>query len=235
MPPETKVAVSKFVVGAGILLMGAIPLFFTAEPVKTHQKIRFRDLKLRPMWRDYVSYVAIEIEHTTHIVVWPLFTAVYILSDNPYVKLGSLASISILVAIFVARFYGSVVDDHKGRPLLRSGVVANVFLCFFRPFVGSYPAVLAVNVAYEGVAAAYRMPFYKGYYDRTDDLPGRRIVYIATMEAVGVFGRALFFGIGAVMTLFMADKDSLVGLFVMAAFVSLVILLEKFKALDVKL
>ncbi len=224
-----------FVVGGVILLMGAVPLFFTAEPTRTNQKISFKDLRMRSLWRDYVSYIAIDIEHSTHIVIWPLFAAVFILIDNPYIKLGSLASVSIIMAILVARFYGKVVDDHKGRALLKSGITANVFLFLIRPFVGSYSGVLAVNIAHEGVSAAYRMPYYKGFYDRCDDLPGRRIVYIASMEAFGVLGRALFYGLGVGLLYFVNDKTGLSILFVVASLVSLLVLLEKFKALDVKI
>lgn len=220
-----------FVIAAGLLLVGAIPLFLTAEPVKTKQHVDFSSLKGANLTRDYISYGAFGVENTICMIVWPLFAAVYVLSDNPYAQLGSVASASIIVSIFAARLFGKIVDEHKGRLLLRSGAIINSVIHMFRPFAGGYMGVLAINVANEAVTAAYRMPFHKGYYDHADDLPGRRIVYVATMESVAVFSRSLMFFVAAAAVFVASPRTVLSSLFIVGGVASCFIMVERFKAL----
>lgn len=223
-----------FIIAATLLLLGAIPLFLTAEPVKIRQHIDFSQLRGSGLRWDYRSYAAVGIENTICMIVWPLFAAVYLLSDNPYAELGSIASAAIVASLLVARVVGKVIDEHRGRTLLRAGVMLNSIVHLFRPFVTGYTGVLAVNIANEGITVMYRMPYYKGYYDHADDLPGRRIVYIASMEAVAVAARSVMYFIAAAAVLIADPKTVLMSLFVVGSVASCLIMLERFRALGVR-
>lgn len=223
-----------FIIAAALLLLGAVPLFLTAEPVKIRQYIDFSQLRGSGLRWDYRSYAAVGIENTICMIVWPLFAAVYLLSDNPYAELGSIASAAIVASLLVARVVGKVIDEHRGRTLLRAGVILNSIVHLFRPFVTGYTGVLAVNIANEGITVMYRMPYYKGYYDHADDLPGRRIVYIASMEAVAVAARSAMYFIAAAAVLIADPKTVLVSLFLVGSVASCLIMLERFRALRVR-
>lgn len=220
-----------FVMALGLLFIGIIPLFLTSEPVKTHQKLSF-SLKLGSIRRDLVSYCSLQLENTITIVVWPLFIGVLVFRDNPYVQLGGVASISIIASLIIAKSIGSMIDKRKGRQLLRFGAVINAVLHLFRPSVGGFSSVLAVNLVNEGVTIAYTMPMTKGLYDAADELPGYRIVYICTIEAVGGMVRVLFYGAAAMAAYtYGVSQNLFTGLFIIGAIASLMITTERFRAL----
>ena len=223
-----------FIIAGALLLVGAVPLFLTAEPVRVRQHIDFSQLRGSGLRWDYRSYAAVGIENTVCMIVWPLFAAVYVLSDNPYAQLGSIASAAIVASLLVARVVGRVIDQHRGRTLLRAGALMNAIVHLFRPFVTGYTGVLAVNVANEGITVMYRMPYYKGYYDHADDLPGRRIVYIASMEASAVLARSAIYFLAAAAVFVASPRSVLMSLFVVGAVTSCFIMLERFRALDAK-
>lgn len=222
-----------FIVAIILLFVGAIPLFLTREPVRTRQDIDFKKLNVEEIPRDLISYGALVLENSICVAVWPLFIGVVVFVDSPYLKLGSVASISIIIALLTARAFGSVVDQKKGRNLLRLGASVNAIVHLFRTFANSYIAVLGLNMVNEGVTVAYRMPFTKGMYDAADDHPGNRIVYIAAMESVGYFVRTIFyFAASLVAFMYSPSRQFFAGLFAVAAVASLIIMLERFRALD---
>ncbi len=215
-----------------LLILGVVPLFLTKEPVKTNQHINIIGLRPEAIKRDLLSYGAFVIETAVSITIWPLFLGVIVFRENAYVQLGGIVSASIIAGILVAHTVGKVVDDRKGRELLRFGTVVNALLHLFRPVTSSFASALAVNVANEGITACYRMPYLKGMYDAADDHPGYRIVYIASMEAAGAVARGLFFLVAAALAYFWtADRALFIVLFSSGAAASLLIMLERFPAL----
>ncbi|MGI9027938.1 MAG: MFS transporter [Candidatus Saccharimonadales bacterium] len=223
-----------FMVALGMLCVGILPLLFTAEPVKTKQKLDFRHLTVKSIKFDLISYSAFSLETSITMVVWPLFIGVLVFRDNPYIQLGSVASISIIASLLIARAIGGLIDNRQGRQLLRFGAILNAVLHLFRPFTGGYSSALAVNIANEGVTIAYTMPYTKGLYDAADDHPGHRIVYICTLETAGAATRVLFYGLASMAAMFYDDGRGLFfGLFAVGALASLVIMKERFRALDV--
>ncbi len=76
------------------------------------------------------------------------------------------------------------------------------------------------------------MPYTKGMYDAADQLPGHRIVYFCTLEAVGSFVRLVFYGVASLIAFYYGNsKAFFFGLFVVGSVASLVIMREKFVAL----
>lgn len=223
-----------FMLAIIMLFAGIIPLFITKEPTATNQKLDFKSLKVSDIKHDLISVSSLAIENNLSLVVWPLFVSVYVLSDNPYLKLGSIASISVLISIFVIKVIGQTIDKNKGRTLLRSGVILNAILHLFRPFSGGYVSALGISLANEVLTPIYRMPFFKGMYDAADDWPGRRIVYLTALEAGNGVVKATFFTLLGILTLFNDSKEVFIVIFAAGAILSLGIMLERFKALDLR-
>lgn len=226
---------AQYIFAAAILLLfiGIVPLFLTQEPTATNQKLDFKGLDLQSIKYDIISCTSMLVENVIVIVMWPLFLAIFVFANNPYIQIGAITSLSVFVSLFLARIMGRTIDKNKGRQLLRFGAIGNGILHLFRPFTGGFPMALGINLANEAVTPAYRMPLTKGFYDAADDLPGRRIVYIALIESFGSFNKALFFLLFGVLAFYMSNQRELfVAIFFFAAVLSLGIMLERFKALD---
>lgn len=222
-----------FVVAVVVLVLAAIPLMLSKEPTKTRQKLKFSKMKLRSIKHDIISYTAFTTEGVVSMIVWPLFVGVIILRENPYVQLGSIISVSIIVSILLTRMIGKLVDNRKGRALLRYNAIFNAGLHTFRPFVTSYAGALAVSMGNEAVTPGYRMPYLKGFYQAADDHPGYRIVYITVMEIIATFSRFVFFILATGVAYFwLHDRTLFSLLFLAGALCSLVIIKERYPALN---
>lgn len=212
--------------------IGTIPLFATGEPIKTRQKLNFRALPYKELKRDFVSYIALSIENPISTAMWPFFVALFVVSGAVYAKVGLLASLSVVVAIGAARAIGKLIDDKKGRPMLRYSAIFNALLHLMRPWIGTFGGALTLNLANEVATAGYRMPYYKALYDAADDQPGSRIVYLVVIEVVGSISKAAFFWLAALAALFMTPYMVFSLMFILAAGISCLILTERFAALN---
>jgi hypothetical protein len=169
------------------------------------------------------------VEQSSSVIVWPLFVGVLVFSQNPYIKLGAITSLAVIVSIFMAKAVGKMADDHKGRALLRFGSTANAVLHLFRPFVGNFSSALAVNFVNEALTVSYRMPYIKGMYSAADDHPGHRIAYLTVMEFFGLFSRVILFFSAAGLAYVIKDEKILFGI---GAISSLAIMTERYPALN---
>lgn len=221
-----------FLIAIILLLIGLVPLFRTAEPVKTRQKLHYRAFKLNDMKRDVASYGAFSIENNLLIVLWPAFLTLFVFADNVYATIGGLASIGSLVSVAAAYAVGKLVDEKRGGQLLRFATVANAFVYVFRPFVNGVAAVLGVNVVNEALTVGYRIPYTKGWYDAADQHPGFRIVYISVIEAFGSFCKCLVWAELLLLSSVLNTYQLIVLGFIIAGVSSLLINLQSFKALQ---
>ncbi len=213
------------------LLVGVVPLLSTAEPVKQKQKIRFRNLPLRRIRRDLISYAGLTISHQISVTLWPLYISLFALGANVYLELGFLSSIGFIVSIFTAFAIGKIVDRRKGRELLHFSAVVDMFLQFAKPFVNSLPFALVINTAGESTAVSMRIAYQKGMYDAADDLPGNRIVYISIMETFGALVKALLWILLLALGWYVGFEIAIVIGFMIAGLANLLITTEKFKGL----
>ena len=214
-----------------LLLVGLIPLLSTAEPVKTHQKIRFRSLRLSSIKRDLISYAGLTITHQLSVTLWPLYLGIFALGANVYLELGAISSVGFVVSIFTAYAIGQLVDKRKGRELLQLSAIVDMVVQFFRPFVQSLPFAFAVNTAGETTAVSMRIAYQKGMYDAADDLPGNRIVYISIMEMVGAIVKTAVWTLMLFVGLAAGFEIAIVIGFVIAGLANLLTITERFKAL----
>lgn len=221
-----------FAIATVLLLFGLVPLFRTSEPVKLNQHISFKGLPFDKRKRDYISAAAIGVENTLCIFIWPLFIGMFVLLDKTaYVKLGFMSSASLTVAVLTAYAIGKIVDDKKGRALLRANAVTNSLLHLIRPFVSVFPSAFLVGVTNEVVTTGYRMPYYKGLFDAADELPGYRIAYLTSIEFFSSIFKCLVWWFLVLLTQIFSTRTVINIGFIIAAIASQLIMTERFQAL----
>lgn len=217
-----------FTAAALLLFASLIPLFQSAEPVKIHQKLRFKDLPVGKIKHDLFANACIGVENSLCINAWSFYVAVFVLSGTVYAQLGVLSAIAVLVSILSAKLIGRVSDTQLARTFMHRSAIINASTYLIRPFITSFWGVFAVNTVNEAVTAGYRMPFMKGMYAAADDLPGLRIVYLASIEAMGSIAKAtVWFMLAILATTFALHTVLLVG-FAIAGLASLGITRERF-------
>jgi MFS family permease len=218
---------------AGLLFaMAAMPLFKTAEPISTRQKLAFRGFPWKLAWRSFIAETAIGFDGLASSSAWSLLVAVAILGvhgDNQvYAQLGALLSVVLLAALAASYVYGTLIDRKRGRELLRIAVMANSLVHLTRPFVSSPQVVAGVNAANEAATTGYAMSFMRGMFD-TADLSGHRITYLAFIEIALNFG-AMLSAIGILsFILIMGAVPGMKSFYFLVAVVSLLIMTPKFR------
>lgn len=224
-----------FMLSVLLLLLGLIPLFTSAEPVKTRQKLDFRGLDIAPIKRHFISYGFLGIENTLSLFWWPLFLGSFVLLGNAaYAKFGLLLSVSFIISVAATRIYGKLIDDRRGRDLLRVSAAGNALLHLVRPFISTYSSAFTVNIANEILTPGYRMPYMKGLYDAADDLPGHRIVFFSCLESFACVVKAtLWLGL-AIMGSGLPARPVFAAGFLIAAAASGLVMIERFRALRPK-
>ena len=222
-----------FLLATLLLIIGLIPLFQSGEPVRKRQKLDWQGLDVAKLKYDFMSYGALGIENTLCIFLWPLYLGVFVLVGSAaYARLGALSSVSVLASILSAYAIGKVIDNRKGRNLLRISATLNALVHVGRVFVRSYIPAVGTNLANETITAGYRMPYIKGMYDAADDLPGYRIVYITSMEWFGSLMKGVTWALIAILSLGISTHMVMVVGFGIAGICSLLVMTERFRALD---
>lgn len=222
-----------FLLAIVLLLVGIMPLFRSGEPVKQHQKLDWKGLDVAKHKYDFISYGALGIENTLCIFLWPLYLGVFVLVGSAaYAKLGVLSSVAVVGSVSTAFIIGKLIDNKKGRYLLRISAVLNALVHVGRPFIHSYGASVAANLANESITTGYRMPYLKGMYDASDDLPGYRIVYITSMEWFGSALKAVAWAFLVVLSMGVSTYTFMAVGFGIAAVTSLLVMSERFRALN---
>lgn len=221
------------IVGAiGVLLASLVPLFMTNEPVRTHQRISFKGFKWQKYNRDALSMSGHALDKISSEVAWPLLIAITVFAEGTYVKLGSIAAVSMVISLFSAHLFGRFIDAKHGLYLLRSGVLINSLLYLVRPFSLNTTAAITVSAINEPVTLSCRMPLAKGFYDAGDSAVGYRIVYFAWVEIFMALAKTLYFFTLFGLCYIYDPLDVLRWSFVSMAVVSSLMLVQKFPALS---
>ncbi len=176
-----------------LFTVASVPLFKTAEPTKTGQKLVFRGFPWRLVWRSYVAEIGIGFDVLASGGVWMLMVAIFILGadgNQVYAEMGALLSVVLLAALVASYVYGKIIDRRRGGELLMTSVVVNSLVHLSRPFVTTPIIAAGVNLTNEAATTGYAMSFTRGMFD-TADISGHRIVYLAGMELMLNIGAAL--------------------------------------------
>lgn len=217
-----------------LFLISAAPLFFSPEPVMTHQHIIFRGFNWRATRRNLVSMVSVGADQAMSGSMWSLLVAIAVFgttSNVVYAQVGALLSIAFVASLVFSRVYGLVIDRRRGGELLRASVLGNSALHLLRATVSTPTGVVLVNVANEAVTSGYTMPFLKGQYDMADNLPGYRIVYMALMEVAVGIGACLMMVVVMTLAFSLDDIRSLQVGYILAMVIVLPIMWHGFPAL----
>ena len=220
------------VIALAILASSLVPLFKSAEPIKTKQSITIKGFPWRRHKRDFISAFFFGVENIVSIVIWPLFIALAIFQTNTYAAIGLLVSIGTAASLVAIYLIGKKIDDHKGGILFKTGVIINSFIHLVRPFVVTPIQAISVSLLNEPVSASYQMPYMKGLYDASDSVPGYRIVYLTLIDNFRMLGLLLFWGGAFIASLFITNDISILkAMFIVGAVASLGILSQRFAAL----
>ncbi len=202
---------------AGFFMLGsALPLFFSNEPVKVHQKITFKHFNIKVAWRPMVAQIAAGIDMNASGVMWSIFVVIVVLgsvNNGSYLQLGILSSVALFASIAISYIYGKLVDNRKGKTLLKLSVIGDFLVHLTRPFINTTFQVATVNVANEVVTTGYMLPALRGIFDTADGLPGYRIVYITIMTTMLVVGDTIAMLLLACLTVFLSDQDALKNIY----------------------
>lgn len=220
---------------AAILLYvgGLIPLTATGETVRLRQRLKLDKRDLAPFKRDLISAAGINMHSGINSTVWPLFLSIIVFSGGVYMKLGILSTLSTMAMIAIAYTVGKLVDERRGRLLLRSGAVMNAIINLFRPLVASVGGVATVSLGQEVADVATRLPFTKGFYDAADRFESERITYVVMIESVSACSKSFILGLIAIVAWGLPSLTFTVA-FMLAAIASLLIMAERFAALKPK-
>lgn len=222
-----------FAIACVVLFASLWPLFRTPEQVRQHQRIDLRSVPIARLGRDYVSYVALGLENTLCINLWPMYLALFALGGSVYASLGILSSLAVVVSMVAAYFFGRHIDTRNARSLLRFMAFSNAVVYLWRPFVMGPLSALLTNVINEAVTTGYRMPYLKGMYAAADDLPGLRIAYIMTLEWMGTISKGTVWFVLAILAAGGVPGKTVIFIgFMLAGLASLLIATERFRALN---
>lgn len=218
-----------FAVSTALLIIGLLPLFKTREPVRLRQKLHFRTFPLHKVSGMIPSIVALHLENTLCIMLWPLFIALIIIpNDTVFLRVGIISTISMLVAIVATRVAGRFTDTGHARPMLITSAWLNAGIHLLRPLVSSFGMLIPLDIVNQTVTAGYRIPFMKLHYDMADKLPGYRIVYVAFSESLSSIIKTTVYGVLALLSTMFSAYQVLSAAFVIAAIASMVISAERF-------
>ncbi len=181
------------ILAALLFVASVIPLFATAEPTTTRNRLRVSGFPWRLAAPSLVAQTVVGADFVVSGMVWTLFITVTIfttLHDNIYVAIGGLASLGVLASVVAAWVFGRLVDKHRGGLLLTLGVIVNTITHGFRPFITTTPGVMGVSIVNESATSAYTLPLTRVLFDVADS-SGFRITYLMYAEMCLAFGAAL--------------------------------------------
>ena len=219
------------IIAAAILFaVAALPLLRSAEPTRTHQKIRLRGFPWRTTWSSMVAQTGIGVDNVTSSTLWSLFLATVIFSTQGeaiYLLLGALSALGMCVAFVSAFVFGRLIDRKRGHLLLRYGVLFNSLAHLLRPLVNSPVAAAGVSITSQVSTTAYIMAYTRGIFD-VADYSGFRLTYLLGNEIMINIGSALLLGIMAVLLMLVGEPYAFTIAFVCAAAYTLIIGMPRF-------
>lgn len=214
-----------------MFLLSAVPLFLTAEPVRTRQRISFEAFPWRLIRQSLIAQAAIGIDVFTTASAWTMFLAIVVFAgdgNSLYAKIGVLASLTLLVSLVTSYVFGKIIDRKEGGTLLVASSIVNSITHFFRPTVQSWIGVVANNTVNEVATTGYAMAFTRGMFD-TADQSGFRIAYLFLIEIsanAGAMIAALLLGLCCVIA---SGPSGFTAFFAISGLLTLMIGFPRFK------
>lgn len=215
-----------------VMLLAIIPLMMTGEPTPTNVRPDYSKINWRKEIPNYIAFAGTGIARQVTLALWPLYLGVFIFTDGVYGLIGLVTSVSVVASILMAKFVGSTIDNDKSGALLRWSAAAGTLVHLFRTVVSSLWGIIGINIAGEMSETGILLPLTKGYYDAADSED--RVAYITTMEIVGAITRAFFWLLVALLFMTVESQLAFRIAIVVAALATPLVLLNNFKAIQVK-
>lgn len=153
-----------FILVSVSLILSVTPLFFSHD---VHEKMEFplRSVFSGQSIRDFISYLGRGMEHSSGVVVWPVFIFFFIFND--YLALGFVSSLSLLFSLFFAFVVGRF-SDIDSRLILRLGGLFNAAVWALRAIVRLPLHVYITDSLYGMSQSAVQIPFDALNYDKAN-------------------------------------------------------------------
>lgn len=176
-----------------LFVLAAVPLFKTMEPVAVRGRVVYKGFPWRLAWRSFVASNVIGYDFVVSSLAWTFFIAITAFlssGEEVYVWLGGLVSVSALISMVTAWFFGKVIDRRRGDVLFSAGVVSNTLIHLFRPFAVTPSAVLGVSITNETATSAYVLPWRRATFEIADT-SGYRVAYFMLLDVVENIGAVI--------------------------------------------
>jgi len=221
------------VVALVVTILAAVPLYATGE----YGGYRVYRYKLKAEhYDDLGSDVAPLVGRGFGIAVasflWPLLIVLNVFETEAYAGLGLVTALGLGSTMLTAHLVGRLVDNNKGRELLRYGTWLSMFSHVTKPIITSVSGAIGISIAGESLDSLHRLPYMKGFYSNADTYKHGRVAYVIAGISMMHVARFFTFGSVAILTYFYTDITALSTVTVLASLATLLMLAEKFKALD---
>jgi len=214
---------------AVVLVMTAIwPLMRTAETTPKTKSFDFASFNLRRQKRNLTALIGESIARQSTLVIWPLWLSVFVFTDGVYVKIGLVASISILTSLVAVRYFGALIDRAKAKLLLAGAASLGAVINTLRIFAQNIGMVALVNVSLELSESAQILVASKGIYGEAEAADDR-VGYITALEVYLALTRAVFWLILLIGFTYLDPKLVFISAFWLSAIGSALMPLQKFK------
>lgn len=215
-----------------LLIIASVPLMLTPETVQTHKYKKFRYRDLYQFKRDFWPSFGFGLNASGAMLIWPLFISIVVFKENVYASLGFVTTVSLFMALISAYFFGTVIDDKKGKALLEWSSIATGISMFIRPFISTLTGVLAINVVTEPLLNGILMPFNKGEFDASDRAGDKRLSYLTSILIYSHIARTLLWLLIGLLAINLNEISALEFAFVASGLGAFLITTQKFKALN---
>ncbi len=207
------------VLGASIviILISAVPLLASKEPVRLRQHTTLRGFPWRRVRRTVLSNGAGGVTQMTNLFFWPLFVALFVFDGNTYVSVGMITSLGLASSFLAAKVFGRLVDSKNAAKLFHAGVFGSALIQIVRSMVRTSPVAYVVNLISEPLSIAYMIPYAKNFYGEASEYEGYRDMFIATIIVAANVARFLSWGLFFVLSVYVSDLAAFQIFFAVAA------------------
>lgn len=219
------------VITAVLFAIAAVPLLRTAEPERPRQKLKLTAVPRRLIRDISLAHWSYGFDVFTSGTAWSLYIAIFIIGigtgDEVYLANGILLSVVLLAALVASYVFGRLIDNRRGKELMRVAIVANALTHVTRPSVLSLFNVAALNVANETATTGYTMAYNRALFDNAD-LSGHRVAYLGVMDTIANAGASMAAATLALLAFWLGEQLGLESFFYVTAGVVLLILTARF-------
>ena len=213
---------------AGLIVLSIIPLMLSPEPIKNNQNLNLRQLPWKRLKRDFISALGAMFCGSTTQEAWVIFLAIFVFVGTPYAGVGFITSLAITVSVLISYYFGQLIDHGHGRRLLRNMVPLFSISHLMRVFIGSPALAYGFNVVAQIPESGINLSHGQGTMNRGQEISHFQLLYFAVLQITYGIASLTLWLVVLLIALQGHDKLSLQVVFIMAAFLSFLILSERF-------